>query len=209
MFIKKRLPQKLNICLVAKTFPMLGRSREFGFLWPITRNLAQEHNITVISWSNPDEKIEIVESNVKAHYLYEKGKLSEFPQKALNKFLELNKHENFHIVHSIDDSSLQISLNNHLHNAAIAYDVKSIKMSQLFSLVGISNETLKGIITTSLTVAYTFFTTYFKTDRRLLKSAHGIFVSTPIQKKCLELYQERLKEGSLANIPNLLDFIIS
>ncbi len=167
---------------------MLGRNPESGFLWPIARNLAQEHNLTVISWSNPDEKIEIVEENVKAFYLFKKGKLKDFPKKALDKFLELNEKQEFHIVHSIDNTGLEIGLNTDLHNAAVAFDVRSIKMSQLFSLLSMSSDTIKGIISTSFTIAYTFLHTYFQNDRKLLKASDGVFVSTPIQKKYLERF---------------------
>ena len=91
MLGKKKLPEKLNICIVAKNFPMLGRSSEYGFLWPIARNLAKDHNVTVIAWSNPDKKIEIVQDNVKAYFLYEKGQMKNFTKKVYNKFNELNK----------------------------------------------------------------------------------------------------------------------
>ncbi len=188
MFGKKKIPEKLNICIVAKNFPMLGRSSEYGFLWPIARNLAKNHDVTVLAWSNPDQKIEILQDNVKAYFLYEKGQLKNFTKKVNNKFMELHENKPFHIVHSIDSSAIDISLNKKKHNAAVAYGVESTSMSQVFSIIGMMNDSLKSILSTSLAVAFTFLTTYFSRDRKLLKSADGIFVSTPVQKISLERY---------------------
>ena len=188
MWGKKKLPEKLNICIVAKNFPMLGRATEYGFLWPIARNLAQKHDITVLAWSNPENKLEIVQDGVKAYFLFEKGKMKNFPQMAYEKFLELNQVNEFHIVHSIDANGLVIGKNKKLHNAAIAFDVESTSMSQVFSLIGLASDSARSIISISLAVAYTFITTFFTRDRKLLKSANGVFVSSPVQKICLERY---------------------
>ncbi len=167
---------------------MLGRASEYGFLWPIARNLAKSHNVTVIAWSNPENKIEIVEDNVKAFFLYEKGQMSSFPQKAYEKFMELNKVTPFHIVHSIDGTGLVIGKNKKNHQAAVAFDVESTSMSQVFSLIGLANDSVKSIISISMAVAYTFLLNFFSKDRPLLKCADGIFVSSPLQKISLERY---------------------
>ena len=46
---KKAMPEKLNICFVAKKFPIMGRASEHGFLWPIAKGLAQKgHKVTVL-----------------------------------------------------------------------------------------------------------------------------------------------------------------
>lgn len=188
MIGKKKLPEKLNICIVAKNFPMLGRSSEYGFLWPIARNLAKDHNVTVIAWSNPDKKIEILQDNVKAYFLYEKGQMKNFTQKVYEKFNELNNEKPFHIVHSIDNSAVEIGNHKKNHKVALAYDIESTSMSQVFSIIGIMNDSIKSIISTSIAVAFTFLSTYLIRDRKLLKSADGIFVSTPIQQISLERY---------------------
>ncbi len=188
MIGKKKLPEKLNICIVAKNFPMLGRSSEYGFLWPIARNLAKDHDVTVIAWSNPDKKIEIVQDNVKAYFLYEKGQMKNFTNKVYDKFKELNDEKPFHIVHSIDASATEIGSRKKEHKVAIAYDVESTSMSQVFSIIGIMNDSIKSIISTSIAVTFTFLTTYFLRDRKLLKSADGVFVSTPVQQISLERY---------------------
>jgi len=188
MFGKKKLPEKLNICIVAKNFPMLGRSAEYGFLWPIARNLAKDHNVTVIAWSNPDKKIEIVQDNVKAYFLFEKGQMKNFTKKVYQKFSELNRDTPFHIIHSIDASASEIGKHKKKHKVALAYDVESTSMSQVFSIIGLMNDSLKSAISTSFAVAITFLTTYFSRDRKLLNSADGVFVSTPIQQISLERF---------------------
>src|SRR5262249_12210921 len=61
-------------------------------------------------------------------------------------------------------------------------------MSLMYSILGMSQETLGSLIKTSLSVAWNFTKTYYKYDRRLLKTADAVFVHSPQQRVVLERY---------------------
>lgn len=189
---KKALPQSLNICLVSNRFQILSRSTDSGFLWPIARGLAKQgHKVTVISTKSPIGKPEVQRDGVQTYYLQENGspfKNLKFEEAALQKFLELHKKEPFHILHSLDSSGRRIAKNKKQLGVAIAYDAEATQMSQLFSILGMSQETLGSLLTTAIAVTYKFLTTYFGTDRKLLKTADGVFVNNPQQRIILERY---------------------
>ncbi|MGZ3797083.1 MAG: glycosyltransferase, partial [Pseudobdellovibrionaceae bacterium] len=189
---KKALPESLNICLVSNRFQILSRSTDSGFLWPIARGLAKQgHKVTVISTKSRIGKAEVNRDGVRTFYLQENGspfKNLKFEEAALQKFIELHKEEAFHILHSLDNSGRRIARNKKNFHIAVAYDVEATQMSQLFSILGMSQETLGGLLTTALAVTYKFLTTFLGTDRQLLKTADGVFVNNPQQRIILERY---------------------
>jgi glycosyltransferase involved in cell wall biosynthesis len=71
---------------------------------------------------------------------------------------------------------------------AFAYDVEATQMSQIFAILGMRQETLSGLLTTAFALVYKFLTTYFGSDRELLKYADGVFVTHPMQRIMLERY---------------------
>ncbi|MBK9323314.1 MAG: glycosyltransferase family 4 protein [Bdellovibrionaceae bacterium] len=189
---KPLLPESLNICLVSNRFQILSRSTDAGFLWPIARGLSKQgHKVTVISTKSPIGKMEVTRDGVRTFYLQEANsslKNLRFEEAALKKFTELHKHEPFHIVHSLDQSGRRIARNKKEFKVAVAFDVEATQMSQLFSILGMSQETLGSLITTAIAVTYKFLTTYFGADRKILKSADGVFVNNPQQRIILERY---------------------
>ena len=66
---KASSPDKLRICLVANKFPLLGRAAAHGFLWPIAKGLAKNHEVTVLANRNPQGKYEIQQDDITAFYL--------------------------------------------------------------------------------------------------------------------------------------------
>jgi 1,2-diacylglycerol 3-alpha-glucosyltransferase len=189
---KPALPESLNICLVSNRFQILSRSTDAGFLWPIARGLSKQgHKVTVISTKSPIGKAEVNRDGVRTYYLQEPGSIYKnlrFEEAALQKFTELHKAEPFHILHSLDNSGRRIARNKEHFRVAVAYDAEATQMSQLFSILGMSQETLGSLLTTAVAVTYKFITTFFGTDRRLLKSADGVFVNNPQQRIILERY---------------------
>ncbi|MBC7370597.1 MAG: glycosyltransferase family 4 protein [Bdellovibrionaceae bacterium] len=189
---KSSLPESLNICLVSNRFQILSRSTDSGFLWPIARGLSKQgHKVTVISTRSPIGKPEVIRDGVRTYYLQESGSIYKnlrFEEAALQKFTELHKQEPFHIVHSLDNSGRRIARNKEHFKVAVAYDAEATQMSQLFSILGMSQETLGSLLTTAVAVTYKFLTTFFGTDRKLLKSADGVFVNNPQQRIILERY---------------------
>lgn len=182
----------LNICLIANKFPILGRSSDSGFLWPIARGLASNgHKVTVIAAKSPLGKNEITRDGVKAFYLFEGfPNLSHlaFSDAAYNKFVELHKTLPFDIVHSIDDSAIKIAQHKKELKVPVAYDVDATQMSQLFSILSMAQESVGSLISTGVALAYKFISTYFSKDKSILKSADGIFVTSPEQRIFLERY---------------------
>lgn len=187
-----KLPSKINVCFIAFRFPILGRATDHGLLWPIAKGLAQMgHNVTVISARSALGKYEVQRDGVRAFYLFDgfpnDSHLS-FEKAAYKKFSELHKLAPFHIVHSIDRSAYRISKHKDFFKVAVAYDVEATQIAQLFSILGMTQESVKSLIATGIAVIYKFLTTYFGGDRKLLKSSDGIFVTNPQQRIFLERY---------------------
>lgn len=189
---KQAYPTSLNICLIAYRFKILSRSSDTGFLWPIARGLAKlGHKVTIISTTSPLGKPEVQRDGVRAYFLHEGSKNSSqlnFQILARSKFLQLHKESPFHIVHSLDAAGYRIGKMKRQEKFAMAYDVEATQMSQLFSILGMKQENFSSMLTTAVAVAYKFLTTYYGSDRKILRTADGIFVTNPQQRIILERY---------------------
>ncbi len=187
-----QFPPQLRICLIAYKFPILGRATDHGFLWPIAKGLAQRgHQVTVIAAKSPLGKQEVQRDGVQVFYLHEGyPNYSEirFETAVYQKFLQLHREKPFHLVHSIDRSGIEISKHKQELNVAVAYDVDATQMSQIFSILGMVQESLSSLLSTGAAVVYKFLSTYFGGDRELLKRADGVFVTNPQQRIFLERY---------------------
>ncbi len=193
MFNKTLLPPSLNICLTGYKIPIQGRASDHGFLWPLAKGLAAAgHKVTVLSAKSPLGKAEIERDGVTAHYLYEgypNYAHLKFEDAVHEKFHQLHTGESpFHLVHSIDASAYRIAKKKKQYKVCVAYDVDATQMSQIFSILGMRQDTLGGQLATALAVTYKFLTTYLSRDRKILASANGIFVTTPLQRIVLERY---------------------
>lgn len=189
--MKPVLPHKLNICLVTKKFPIFGRAAEYSFLWPIAKGLAaKDHEVTVIASEGSSHTQEVVSDGVKALFLSEHPQMSRysFKRSARLKFAELHREKPFHIVHSLDSSGAEIAQFKKQYHIASAIDVKSTQMAQLFAIQGMAQENLGSKMRTDFSIAYKFLRTYFGEDRAILKSADGVFVTSPHQRVVLERY---------------------
>ncbi len=192
-FFKTRapLPKNLRICFVAESFPILGRTADRGFLWPIARGLAQlGHDVSVIAWKSAQAQNQISQDGVKAYFVGEDLKQSSlmFPFYAEKKFRELHAQSPIHIVHSLDTGGYNIGLNKKLYQTALVYDIEATQISQIFSILAMAQESLESILRTSFAVAYKFLTTYLKQDRKILKTADAVFVASLQQRLALERY---------------------
>lgn len=182
----------LNICMVAYRFPILGRASDHGFLWPIAKGLAARgHKVTVIAAKSPLGKQEVLRDGVRVFYLHEgypNWTHKKFDDAVLEKFTALHRETPFHLVHSIDDSARRIARHKRYFKVKVAYDVNATQMSQIFSILGMVRETFGSLLQTGLAVAYKFLRTYLGEDRSILKSADGVFVTSPQQRLFLERY---------------------
>jgi glycosyltransferase involved in cell wall biosynthesis len=187
------LPQKLNVCLIARRFPISGRATGFSFLRLIARGMAARgHQVTVLASEHPQGRLELDQDGVKIYFLQEsraaRVRRDPFPDLVAAKFVDLHRKQPFHLVHSVDNSAVKISRYKEAYRVAIAYDVAATRMSELFSLLGMSQETLGSLISTSFAVGYKFLSTYYGGDRQLLSRADGIFVASPRERITLERY---------------------
>ncbi len=190
---KQPLPQKLNVCLMARNFPIAGRATSHSFLRVIARGLVNKgHHVTVLAAQNPLGKAEAEQDGVKIYFVEEGrffGRRPSFGELVKNKFVELHQANPFHIIHSVDAAAYRISkYKKQYGGVAVAYDVEATQMSQIFSILAMGHETLGSLISTGVAVAYKFLRTFFGGDRQLLKTADGVFVTSPQQRIVLERY---------------------
>lgn len=189
---KTVIPSSLNICFIASHFRVLSRNSDTGFIFPIARALAKlGHKITVLSTSSSLGESEVNREGVRVLYLLEglrQKSLSHFQNIALAKFKELHKLEPFHIVHSLDRSGLRIGQAHKELEVAMAYDVEATQISQIFSILGMKQDTISSNLKTGFEVAYKFLSSYYGGDRKLLTTADGVFVTSPQQRLMLERY---------------------
>lgn len=187
------LPAKLNVCLVSRYFPISGRASGFSFLRLIAKGLAARgHKVTVLAGENPGGPALLEQDGVRIHFLAEsrnqRVRQDPFPDLVHSKFIALHSAEPLHLIHSVDASAIKISRHKRDDRVAIAYDVAATQMSQLFSILGMGQETLGSILRTSFAVGYKYLRTFYGGDRQLLKTADGIFVTSPRERITLERY---------------------
>lgn len=198
MFSKtKELPHKLNICLISKKFPIVGRAADHSYLWFIAKSLAAKgHKVSVLASFSPQGKSEIEQDGVHVYYLDQKRSLGEKAYQTLVKsfFSELHRKEIFDIAHCVDSSGAKIVRNFKQYKIATAVDIEATNIAQIFAILGMTQDSLGSALGTSFAVLYKFLRTYFGSDRKIIKNAHGIFVSSPQQRLILErhyLYPDR------------------
>ena len=184
-------PESLNICLVSERFPLLNTTGEVSFLWPIARGLVRlGHKLTVISWRNKSRIPYVEQNGVKAYFLGENAGATKenFPSLVHRKFHTLHQQNPFHLVHSLDGAGYEIALRRKPLGVAVVYDVDATHMAHVYSILGMAQDTLPSLLRTSFNVALTFLRTYYRHDRRLLKSADAVVVHSPQQRLILERY---------------------
>ncbi len=188
----KKPSKDINVCLISRRFQILSRATDMGYIWSIATGLVERgFRVTVISYSSPINKYEIEREGVKAYFLNDQGSpfiRSSFKESVYQKFMELHKFKPFDIVHSLDSSGLLIAKNRKALKVKFAFDVEATQISQIFSIIGMSQETVRGVLTTFAALLYKFLTTYLGKDREILKNADSVFVNHPQQRVMLERY---------------------
>ncbi len=188
---KQPIPETLNICLVAQKFPIIGRTHARGFIAPIARGLVKAgHKVSVIAWDNPMGEKEIEQEGIKTYFVAgaNSSRVELFSRRVHQKFSELHSQEPFHIVHSLTHSAIRVGFEKKSLGIAVAYDVTATKMSEIFSLYGLAENTVGSQLRTAYKVALRFLQTFLFRDRLVLKNADGVFVHSPQQALALERY---------------------
>lgn len=184
--------KKLNVCLLAQKFQILGRASDHSFLWPIARGLAQRgHNVTILGGTSNIGKPELQREGVSCYFLHDGNPQFTgvpFADAAYEKFLQLQKEKPFDLIHCMDSAGFRISKNKRRLKVRVAYDVEATQVSDIFSSLSMSQENLGSLISTSVTVGYKYLSHYFGKDRELLGTADAVFVTAPEQRFFLERY---------------------
>jgi 1,2-diacylglycerol 3-alpha-glucosyltransferase len=196
-------PTPLRICLIAEKFPILGKTPARGFIAPIAKGLVKAgHQVSVIAWSNPLGESEIEQEGIKTYFVAGANprRTELFSRRVHQKFTQLHAQEPFHIVHSLTQAAFRVGFEKKPLGFAIAYDVTATQMSQLFSIIGMADNTPMGQIKTAYRVVMRFLKSYYLKDRLILKNADSVFVHSPQQKLALERYY-LYPEKKTYNIP--------
>jgi len=189
---KPAFPKSLKIAVIAPKFPISGQSTIYGFIWPILRSLSQAgHKIHVFSWKSSLSEPSITIDGVQIQFLSDLHKaknILEFPRLVSDAIEKEHTKEPFHLVHSLSRDGLYLAERRRKLKFATAFDVQATSMGQLFSFIGMSEDTPLSKIKNGLQISYTFMKNYLKKDRILLNASDGIFVTSPQQKLILERY---------------------
>ena len=212
----------MRICFVATHFPILGRSTDRSFLWPLAKGLVHlGHSVHVITMRSsvqsagspnffrrgdfatrnensfskklsssvePVSSESSVRDGVHVHSLSAPGGFREFADSVTQKFLELHQQEKFDLVHALDRRALKLAKRKKRWKFKVAFDVDATQMAQIFSILAMNQESVRGFFITTAALVYKFLSTYFVSDRDIVHVADGIFVATPQQKIFLERY---------------------
>jgi 1,2-diacylglycerol 3-alpha-glucosyltransferase len=189
---RKDLPQKLKIALVSPKFTIGGASSSQGFVWPILRELAQQgHQVHVLAWTNSLGEPIVKTDNVQISFISEVKKnknILEFPRLIREVFLEEHRNSPYHIMHSLTRDGFLLARERKQYGFATAFDIQATSMAQLYSLIGMSEETPFSKIRNGLKISYTFLKNYIQKDRALLGAADAAFVTSLQQRWILERY---------------------
>lgn len=129
--------------------------------------------------------------NIKITFLseYKKNKnILDFARLVREVFLEEHLKEPFHLMHSLTRDGFLLAQERYHHRFATAFDIQATSMAQLYSFIGMSEETALSKIKNGIKISYTFLKNYLQKDRALLKAADAAFVTSPQQRWILERY---------------------
>ncbi len=188
----KSPPPRLKIALISPKFGLSGANITQGFVWPILRQLSQQgHEVVVFAWSHPVGEASLTLDGIKILFISElkknKNRL-EFPRLVRDVFLEEHLKSPFHLVHSLTRDGFLLAQERKRYGFATAFDIQATSMGQLFSFIGMADETPLSKIKNGLMISYIFVKNFLQRDRSLLQAADAAFVTSPQQKWILERY---------------------
>ena len=190
--MKKDIPKSLNICITSRSFSPLARAAENSYIWPISKGLAEAgHKVTILAGTSSQGVSQWEKDGVQVYYVSAEGspyKSLSFEEAILKQFWDLHEKTPFDIVHSACRSGLPIAKQKKKFRIPVAFDIRATQISQIFSILGMSQETAQSLVLSGTAVLYKYLRTYFGGDRALLRAADGLFVSSPRQRIVLERY---------------------
>lgn len=183
-FFEKKRNENLNICIITRKIPTIG------FLIPVIKGLLQKgHRVGLIAQSDTEVNQWLLPEGmtVKAINTSHLDR-TQAQQKIKEVFESLHSKEPFHIVHSMGPAGYLIGKEKKKYNVAMAYDVEATHLNHLYSVIGLSQETLRSFFKTSVLLLVRFAYNFLRYDRKLLKTADALFVHSSNQRIAMERY---------------------
>lgn len=180
----KLVPEHLNICVITRKIPTIG------FLIPIVKGLLQQgHRVGLIAQTESDINQWLLPEGLKIQAIKTKGlNRREIQERVLASFKALHREDPFDVVHSMDSAGQLIgSLKKEL-GVSIVYDIDATHLNHLYSIVGLSQDTLRSFFKTSFLLGTRFLYNFIRYDRKLLNTADALFVHSANQRVAMERY---------------------
>lgn len=183
-FRKKSVPEHLNICLITRKIPTIG------FLVPVIKGLIQRgHRVGLIAQTESDLNQWILPEGMTLRGVNTRGLSREEAQKKVASVFEaLHKERPFHVVHSMDAAGQLIGENRKKYKVAVIYDVDATHLNHLYSVIGLSQDTLRSFFKTSFLLLTRYLYYFFRYDKGLLRTADALFVHSASQRVAIERY---------------------
>lgn len=183
-FFEKSVPERLNICMITRKVPTIG------FLVPVIKGLIQRgHQVGLIAQTESDLNQWILPEGMTLRGVSTRGLSREDAQMKVRAVFETLHRENpFHVVHSMDAAGQLIGENKKRYNVAMVYDVDATHLNHLYSVIGLSQETLRSFFKTSFLLVARYLYYFFRYDKKLLKTADALFVHSASQRVAIERY---------------------
>lgn len=184
LFKKKNIPEKLNICLITRKAPTIG------FILPVAKGLLQKgHRVGLIAQTDLQMDEWLLPDGMTVHPVNTKGlNRKEAQEKVKNLFQNLHRKDAFHLVHSMDAAGQMIGERKKDMGVAMVYDIDATHLNHLYSIIGLSQETLRSFFKTSFLLLTKFAYHFMRHDRKLLKTADALFVHSTNQRIAMERY---------------------
>lgn len=190
--MKKTLPEKLRICFLSQKLPRFAAAADYGYLWPLCRNLATRgHDVTVITVEATTGSLTETSHGVQIHHVEQPafGEIgASLRESVLDRFEQLHLEKPFDIVHSVDGTGYLVALHKKELDVVFAADINGLQLDHIFGILGLTEEKVLSYLQTSVAVASKFLRSFFGNDRKLLKNSDGVFVTSKQQRNILELY---------------------
>jgi len=183
--LKKRpLPESVGICMITRKIPTIG------FLMPVVKGLLQKgHRVGLIAQTEADVDNWLLPEGMTIRAVNTKGLNRQAAQEKVRAVFEKLHHEqHFDVVHSMDAAGQLIGENKRKFGVSMVYDIDATHLNHLYSVIGLSQDTLRSFFKTSFLLVTRYLYNYFRYDRRLLATADALFVHSPDQRIAMERY---------------------
>lgn len=180
----------LKIIFVTKRLPRTPLGAEYGYLWPLCKQLAQRgHKIAVVCQENKEGNPSPFKANgVTIYYLENPSDKSPFGETPLDRVEQILSEDQYDIIHCVDRSGIDIALKKKKLGVRIFANISAIRLDSIFGLLGLAEATVYSYLTVAFGVGIRFLRSFFGRDRKLLWALDGVFVTTEEQAMILERY---------------------